>query len=491
MIITFMGNDGSGKTTLARASSDFFKELGFETICKHEYEYVLLKYLFRLIGKKKTQDLRNEMISETDKKSVIFRVWPMLVWIDLLFQYFYFKIVKRKSVVVLDRYPYDHYMSFKHLGNLTNFTERLYLHFPRPDFGIILVVEPELAYERKKATHNYPLVFYRKQTQQYLNLAKTLKLPAISTKEEITETLKQIITIFLRDKKGRQNIFKQGSQNRVIYNVLKKFGLSATEELQSLLKDYARRQERAIMSIHTLKKILKNSGVESYGLIKTIDDFEFVGNDIDVLLAPADFEKLHSYILKHSLEYRIQKINYEKKKDKGKMDLFLEDGLKLDIHSYIGWRNIIFFSFNQMRDFIFNSTIFGTECKSLSDEANSVVIISHILEKGFVTLDEYLFLRVFPGRELLRSRFPDFTNHVLQYIKWLDTLLADSPKKFPVFIPPKIILRSYLGLVNKNQDDKYWKLKSVLRDLPIIILWRLRYRIKKKLPFEIDMQADV
>lgn len=481
-----MGNDGSGKTTLAQATFDFFRDLGFETIYKHEYEYILLKYVFRLIGKKKVDDLRKEML-KTDKKSIKFSVWPILVWIDLFLQYVYFNLLKKKSIVILDRYPYDHYLSFKHLENLTNFVERLYLHFPRPDFGLVLVVEPELAFQRKKATHNYPLIFYRKQTQEYLNLAKTLKLPVISTHDEIKESLKKIIMIFLRNAKACQEIFLHGSQNRVIYYVLKKYGLLATEELRTFLKDYERRKKMTVGSIYSLKEMLKNSGVENYTLIKTVDDFEFIGNDIDVLLAPSDFEKVYSDISKYSRNYRIQKINYEKKKDKGKMDIYIDYRLKLDIHSYIGWRNIIFVSFNQLQEFIVNTTIFNTDCKSLTDQANSVIIIAHILEKGFVTLDEYLFLQERLDKELLRTKFADFSKNIHRYIQWLYALLADSPEKFPVFIPSRVVLNSYLSLVNRNQDDKYWKLKSLLRDIPTIILWRMRYRIKRKLPFEVGM----
>ena len=53
MIISFMGNDGSGKTTLTWQIHKFFTDLGFETIYKHEHEYVILGFLFKLIGREK------------------------------------------------------------------------------------------------------------------------------------------------------------------------------------------------------------------------------------------------------------------------------------------------------------------------------------------------------------------------------------------------------------------------------------------------------
>ena len=84
------------------------------------------------------------------KTSVIYTPWSILVWFDLLVQYVYYRIFKRRSVILLDRYPYDQYLSFKYLGILTKFTEWLYLHFPKPDMNLVLTVSPEIAYERKK-----------------------------------------------------------------------------------------------------------------------------------------------------------------------------------------------------------------------------------------------------------------------------------------------------------------------------------------------------
>jgi thymidylate kinase len=164
MIIAFMGNDGSGKTTISRQIHKFFADLGFETIYKHEYEYAILRFLFKLIGKKKLEKSRNEMMVQK-KRSVSYTLWPILVWFDLLMQYVYYRIFKRRSVILLDRYPYDQYLSFKYLGTITKFTEWLYLHFPKPDMHLVLTVSPEIAYDRKKNTHSYSISFYKQSSR--------------------------------------------------------------------------------------------------------------------------------------------------------------------------------------------------------------------------------------------------------------------------------------------------------------------------------------
>jgi len=192
MIIALMGNDGSGKTTIAKELVKIFRSLGFEVVCKHEYEYAILKYLFRIVGLDKIESERRSMIIER-RKSWKYCLWPFLVWLDIFLQYLYFKIFKRKAIVVLDRYPYDHYMSFEYLGYTLPLTKWLYLHFPKPDVGIILWVEPQIAYERKKDSHDYSLEYYEKQTRSYLKLARRLDIPAVNTSKELTQTLIEII----------------------------------------------------------------------------------------------------------------------------------------------------------------------------------------------------------------------------------------------------------------------------------------------------------
>jgi thymidylate kinase len=158
--------------------------LGFETIYKHEYEYAILGFLFKLVGRKKIEKSRNEMLVQK-KRSVAYSLWPILVWFDLLLQYVYYRIFKRRAIILLDRYPYDQYMSFKYLGLLTKFTEWLYLHFPKPDMHLVLTVSPEIAYQRKKDTHSYSISFYKKQTGEYLKLAGMLGSSVVNTNDSM------------------------------------------------------------------------------------------------------------------------------------------------------------------------------------------------------------------------------------------------------------------------------------------------------------------
>lgn len=204
MIITFIGNDGSGKTTIAKDIYAIFKELGFDVLYKHEYDYVLLKYIFRLIGKNNLEKSRKEMLVEK-KRSLLYSIWPILVLFDVYLQFIYFKIFKRKTIILLDRYIYDHYMSFKYLGYLNSFTEWLYLNFPGPDIGIMLWVEPDIAYKRKKDTHTYPIEFYIDQTRRYKSLSNIIGFSLINTNNTIENTIKNILVEIQRKSYIKKN----------------------------------------------------------------------------------------------------------------------------------------------------------------------------------------------------------------------------------------------------------------------------------------------
>lgn len=490
MIIAFMGNDGSGKTTISKEIFNFFKECGFETIYKHEYEYSLLSSVYKLIGKDRLQKSRDEMLIRK-KKSLKYDIWPILVWMDTFLKHLYFKVFMRKTIIVLDRYAYDQYLSFRYLGNMRRITEWLYLRFPKPDIGIVMAVRPDIAFERKKQTHNYPLIFYKEQTQEYLDLSRKLQLSLITTDEDLQNTVKKVVRLFLSNKLLYKRILRKTSQNRITFYILKKYGPVISEHISNgLLKKYEEKIRMVTETIVRLKEILSASDVRKYALIKSLDDFGFIGNDIDVIISHFDFEKILQDLSTRYENYGIQKINYSRTQDKGKMDVFVKRGLKLDFHSYIGWRNLAFFSFFDLETFIQPTKFFSSDLYGLDRRADSTVIaMTNVFEKGFLTLDEYMFLQSHFDDQFLRDNFPKFLllDH---YLPWLKKIFARRPQEFPIFVPGRIILRSYLELLIAP-GNRFWKLKAFIRDLTFILFWRARYNLIGKLPFELGIENNV
>jgi thymidylate kinase len=533
MIISFMGNDGSGKTTLAWQIHKFFTGLGFETIYKHEHEYVILGFLLKVIRREKKElkqlksqgnigreklvamadsigidytdkndnELRDAILLQLNttieksqnkiryqkKRSVIYTLWPILVWFDLLIQYVYYRIFKRRSIILLDRYPYDQYLSFKYLGILTKFTEWLYLHFPKPDMHLVLTVSPEIAYERKKSTHPYSMYFYEKQTEEYLNLAQILGISVINTNDNLQQTASKVIEKFLQSSQVSNEILNKANQNRVVFHKFREYEFTNTDEKvqQALSKEYEYRLELLRRSLHCMRKIIDGAGVSTYVLVKTTDDSYFIGNDIDVLVSPSDFEKLLSELTRNFDSHDIREIKYDQTKDVGKMDVFPKGGLKLDIHSYIGWGNVVFFEFKELFQYTEDRKLFDVNCKVLNSQINSFVIATHGFEKGYLTLDEYKFIQKNFDKHYLYTQFPHLSEPLEEFFRKLESILKHPPQEYPIFFPLSNFVRCYLKLLSKN--EQIWRLHLFVRDLSLVTFWKCRYRIKNKLPFEVKL----
>jgi thymidylate kinase len=236
MIIAFMGNDGSGKTTLARKTYNFFKELGFSVIYKHEYEYSILKVFLHFLGKKH-RNAKKEMIAGRSK-SRIYYLWPYIVWFDLIVQYLYLRLFKRKSIVIFDRFLFDQYLSFKYLNLLTKISDWLYKHSPRPDILIILQVEPKIAFNRKRADHPieiYSLKFYERQTKAYVNLSCIFNIPVISTMTTVECSFREVLRVIFHNSSMLNHFIYHCRLNKILYFSLSAFNLC---ELNNVFKTY-------------------------------------------------------------------------------------------------------------------------------------------------------------------------------------------------------------------------------------------------------------
>jgi hypothetical protein len=235
-----------------------------------------------------------------------------------------------------------------------------------------------------------------------------------------------------------------------------------------------------------MRRIIDRTGVSTYVLVKTIDDFHFIGNDIDVLVSPSDFKKLLSELIPNSGMYDVSEIKYDQTKDVGKMDVSPEGGMKLDIHSYIGWGNVRFFEFQDLARFIENAKLFNVEdCKVLNNHINSFVMATHVFEKGYLTLDEFLFLKKNFDRQYLYRNFPHISQSLDEFFIKLESTLKNQPAEYPVFFPLPTFARCYLKLLRSNGGIE--KLHLFIRDLSMVAFWKFRYKVKGKLPFEVRL----
>ena len=479
MIIALSGNDGSGKTTIAKKLVEIFRDLGFKVIYKHEYEYAILRILFKLIGQNRIEKSRKEMIVEK-KKNWKYYLWPLLVWFDISLQYIYFKIFKRKSVIILDRYLYDHYMSFKYLEYLTRFTEWLYLHSPRPDIAIVLWVESEVAYERKKETHDYLLEFYEIQTKRYLDLAREREIPNVNTSKNFKETVSEILNIVYGKENLRKRIIRKGFQNKTYFEVFKEFKESSFWKTYEIV--FIQKKKQFENTIKTLLELFNRICIKKYIIFKDYANYFWIGNDIDVLLPYNEFKKLLEYLQQQSdIKYK-----YNLSHTPPSIDLSLDKNLfPLDIHLKIGWRNTEIIGFEDLVGMQIIKNKFNTKYYGIKPEIDAYIYsLSHLFEKGFIPKLEFEI--IIEHIERLKEINSCLLN-LDEYDEYLRLLQNKSYREYPIFIPITLAWKVIWSVLSKKKLSITKKLKITTQIILLQIFWRIRYKLKGTLPFEVKI----
>jgi len=192
MIVAFMGNDGSGKTTVAKEIKKVLEKKGHKVDYQPGFDHVFLDKLLSLwgrIARKDTKKMTKEYLDTGKKKKrFLFKIWPYFVFLECCFIYLV-SMFKRKTIVIFDRYFYDYLISYEELGYSSSFIRKLFLFLPKPDVGLVFDVSPLTAYKRKKADHRSNLDYYKRQRRRYLKMAKVKSLPVINTEETLDRTV--------------------------------------------------------------------------------------------------------------------------------------------------------------------------------------------------------------------------------------------------------------------------------------------------------------
>jgi thymidylate kinase len=426
MIIAFMGNDGSGKTTLSKNFSRYLKEVGIENEYREEFKYFILSYLFKLF-EKKIKKIRIDFLKRKAKPKIrwYFKLWPFLVLIDQFLFWLYLRIFKRNKIVILDRYVYDFLMSWEWLGYSNWFVRWLYFRFPRPDIGFICDASPQTCYNRKRKTHNYDLKFYEIQRSRYLNLANKLGIKVISTEKPIKQTLEEVLREFrkffinklsdedkiltlasypyfspklISDLKVNINwnildwnyIIDMAAKNNVelllCKNLLryyrKKLSSETIKKLNRVMKICEKEKEKIFKTLRVISKRFENENIK-FIVFKTFPPFEYVPTDIDILVEKDNFEKAKE---------TLKRIFHEQILQKGhKAITFKKNGLTtVDLHYEISWSGSK--SFEKVVGKIYKK-VGGDKIllPSVQDEL-SIVIAHSIFQHHYTTLGEFYFI---------------------------------------------------------------------------------------------------
>ena len=136
LIVGLSGVDGSGKTTVARSVTEKLQSLGQKATYHHEIDFVMLKLMFslmtKLAGKRVAENIKGHLITGAENdQALVSDIYYILVWLDNLFAYLYFKL--KRGIIVHDRWLYDFTTFFDHKCYRNRLVKRLFISFPRPD----------------------------------------------------------------------------------------------------------------------------------------------------------------------------------------------------------------------------------------------------------------------------------------------------------------------------------------------------------------------
>lgn len=484
MIITFLGNDGSGKTTLAKETYNFFKSLGFDVVYHHEYQYALLKFLFRLIGNKRKDNMVDTMVFGT-KKSWKYQLWPVLVWMDIYLQSLYFRVFRKQTIILLDRYIYDHYRSFEYyLDRLHPITKWLYLHFPRPDIPMLLWVEPAIAYERKKETHIYEPSYYQIQLDRYLELASKMNIPTINTNQSIIESKRAILQLFFQNKQFSDIFIKHCSHNRILSWAIKEYALdSISHDCQRLGQLADKKEQRIVKTLNFINTIPVDKLIyKSHTNIRN----PYV-NDIDLLVSNNDISTFLDFVRKEGGNIVSNEAN--------KFECSINGLDKIEPHLAISWLGIAYVDDNFLWQNVRQTEMLSVPIYVPNYEAELLVHAAHIIfSHSFVRFNDYLYLRYLLSQNL------DMNKVYSQAAKygWDEPLkklmLMINDQKYPYFLPLTFVISSHLSKIKHDIKAKTFSIKELVtyvRDVGMFAFWRIRYKAKNKMPFEVDLEADL
>ena len=184
LVISFMGVDGVGKSTLIKSLNKLLKKSSFKIKNLHLRPYLFLT---------DTRTVINNPHEEKSLNSKFISLIRILIWLFMYHIFFLANLNKKKQLIIFDRYAHDLLIDkIRYRFNLPKKITKFILDlFPRPHLWIILKAPIKLIEKRKK---ELPTKELKRQMREYLNFSKNKKnMIILDTNNKINKNISLII----------------------------------------------------------------------------------------------------------------------------------------------------------------------------------------------------------------------------------------------------------------------------------------------------------
>lgn len=188
MLVSFSGLDGSGKSTHARATAEFFRQRGQRVSYVRTHRlttYALLGMLLGSVSQKSVDNLRDNLYSLKQRQTPLEKLativrQPMLV-LDVVLVLCWTAWLSRvlRQLVICDRHLLDVVVQMRYLGLCGDWLYYTLLRIlPLADVPIYLKLSAQQAYARKP---EYPLSHFESKCRLYQEWVRARDMIEVSS----------------------------------------------------------------------------------------------------------------------------------------------------------------------------------------------------------------------------------------------------------------------------------------------------------------------
>lgn len=188
MIISLIGNDGSGKSTISKEIQKHFSKSHKVTLIG-EFDFFIIKKLRNLL-------LLFYRDSTATNKITYNKFSPYLVFVDLFLQHLYFSFFQRDELIIRERGYLDFLATWQELRISNSLIEKMYSEIQISDLVFYIKTDSKNAYYRIKKSRTKkqikPKGFYELKAKLYSRITRSKNLIIIDNNGSLKKSLEEI-----------------------------------------------------------------------------------------------------------------------------------------------------------------------------------------------------------------------------------------------------------------------------------------------------------